>query len=537
MQRRGVGQGLGASAVVGQDPRRLIPIGELDGWPAIRADRLWSARQRSRLMAIDWRKIVTEGAGMKASDVFFKVGSPPATRIRGTISILDEYPVLSEDDTQSIAYELMSERQRALFEDYPERDIGLTLGDICRLRINIYRERGNVGIVMRIIPLEILTIDELQLPEILKEVVMHRQGLVLVTGPTGCGKSTTLAGMINHVNEFRHCNIVTIEDPIEYVHRDKESIVNQREIGIDTESFTDALKFVVRQSPDVILIGEMRDVETMGVAMQAAETGHLVFATVHTRSASETMERIINMFPPHDKPQICMRLSTTLRSVISQVLVPRIDETGRLAALEIMVVTPTIAKMIEDGATGEVYGAIDDGGFWGMQTMNQALVKHYQAARIGEEECTHYAGNSTEMRQMLRRAEVGGPAFDRMEKYSVVDEATAQREERERAARQAGVPQAPPGQYPQQAPPGQYPQQAPPGQYPQQAPVAPGQPVGYAQAPPAHPQAAPPAYPQAAPAYPQAPAPAYPQAGAPPPPAPGRIAPPPPPGAPQAPGS
>ncbi len=417
-------------------------------------------------MAIDWRKIITESAAMKCSDVFFKVNSPPARRHRGVVRIIEDLDPLTEDDTQSIAYELMTERQKALFEDYPERDIGLTLGDVCRLRINIYRERGNTGLAMRIIPLEILTIDELELPPVLKDICMHRQGLVLVTGPTGCGKSTTLAAMIDHINTHRPTNIITIEDPIEYVHRDKQSIVNQREVGIDTESFTDALKYVVRQSPDVILIGEMRDVETMGVCMQAAETGHLVFSTVHTRSASETMERIINMFPPHDKPQICLRMSTALRAVISQALVPRIDNQERLAALEIMTVTPTIAKMIEEGATGEIYDAIDEGGFWGMQTMNQALIGHYQAGRIGEEECHHYAGNATEMRQMLRRAEVGGPAYDRMEKYKVADETPQPQQGAppppaaaapQYPQTQQGAPPAPPGapQYPQ-------PQQAPP---------------------------------------------------------------------------
>ena len=462
-------------------------------------------------MAIDWRKIVTECAGQRASDTFFKVGSAPATRIRGTVSILDDYPVLTEDDTQAMAYELMTERQRALFEDYPERDIGLTLGDVARLRINIYRERGNIGLVMRIIPLEVLTIDELQLPDVLKEMVMARQGMILVTGPTGCGKTTTLAAQIDHINESRNCNIVTIEDPIEYVHRDKQCIVNQREIGIDTESFTDALKYVVRQSPDVILIGEMRDVETMGVAMQAAETGHLVFATVHTRSAAETMERIINMFPPHDKPQICLRLSTTLLAIVSQSLVPRIDQAGRTCAMEIAIVTPTIAKMIEDGSTGEIYDAIEEGGFWGMQTMNQSLVKQYQAGVVGEEECLHYAGNATEMRQMLRRAEVGGPEYDRMEKYQVVDERTRQAEEQRAAA--AAAAQAPPGAVAQQAPPGVAPQQqyaapqqqyAPPQQYAPQHPdaqqYAPGQaPPAPAAGPQPQPFAPPPDYAQAPP--------------------------------------
>ncbi len=326
-------------------------------------------------------------------------------RIHGSVQAVD-MPALTAEDTREIAYDLMTDRQIALFEDYHERDLGITHGDVCRLRINIYQERGNIGVVMRLIPLDILSIEELVVPEVLgsQSIALARQGLVLVTGPTGCGKSTTLAAMVDLINRERACNIVTIEDPIEYVHPDKQSIVNQREIGVDTESFSDALKYVVRQSPDVILIGEMRDPETMTVAMQAAETGHLVFSTVHTVSAGETMERIINMFPPHDKPQICLRMSKTLNAVISQRLIPRKDVPGRSASCEIMIATPTIAKLIEDGHPSEVYNCIDEGAFWGMQTMNQALVGLVVEGKVTEDEAMHNAGNRTELKQMLRRA-------------------------------------------------------------------------------------------------------------------------------------
>ncbi|MFQ6099360.1 MAG: type IV pilus twitching motility protein PilT, partial [Armatimonadota bacterium] len=414
---------------------------------------------------VDWETVVQAGVDQKASDVFFKVGSPPHMRVNGYITPTD-LPPLSEDDTRAIAHELMTDRQIALFEDYHERDIGLTFRDQCRLRINIYQERGNIGLVMRIIPIQVLTLQELGLPEVLgsPSVALARQGLILVTGPTGCGKSTSLAAMIDLINTTRHCNIVTIEDPIEYVHRDKNSIVNQREVGVDTESFTDALKYVVRQSPDVILIGEMRDPETMNVAMQAAETGHLVFSTVHTVSAAETMERIINMFPPHDKPQICLRMSKTLNAVISQKLVPRCDVPGRACACEIMICTPTIAKFIEDGHPSEVYSAIDEGAFWGMQTMNQALAKLFMEGKVSEEEAMHNAGNRTELKQMLRRARQGisaeesgrgqrvlptdeevavaGPATQQAPAY---DPATYQQapEQDPYAAQQPGQPQAP----------------------------------------------------------------------------------------------
>jgi twitching motility protein PilT len=230
-----------------------------------------------------------------------------------------------------------------------------------------------------------------------------RQGLVLVTGPTGSGKSTTLAAIIDMINNNRRCNIVTVEDPIEFVHPDKKAIVNQREIGIDTDSFTDALKYVVRQSPDVILIGEMRDVETMNVALASAETGHLVFSTVHTCSAAETLDRIMNMFPPHDKPMVCLRLSASLKGVVSQKLVPRCDKSGRVAAIEIMMSNPTVAKLLEDGRSSQLSQAIIEGSFWGMQTMNQALDGFYKNGIISEEEALAHAGNLTELKQMIRR--------------------------------------------------------------------------------------------------------------------------------------
>jgi len=353
----------------------------------------------------DWREVVLAAAEIKASDVFWKAGTHPHIRAQGKIRRWDQYPIVPPEMTEAMAEELMTERQWGLFEEVPERDVGLTIGDTCRLRINIFRQQNTIGLVMRIIPLEIMTIDDLELPPVLKDIAMSPQGVCLVTGPTGCGKSTSLAAMINHINENRAANIVTIEDPIEYVHRDKQSIVNQREVGIDTMSFRDAMKYVVRQSPDIILIGEMRDVETMEVAMQAAETGHLVFSTVHTSSASETMERIINMFPPHEKAQICLRMSKSLRAVLSQSLVPRAGTDGRVAAVEVMVVNPTVAKLIEEGRPSDAYSVMQEGGYWGMQTRNQALLKLYTEGKISARDALFYAGNYTEMRQMLRRVD------------------------------------------------------------------------------------------------------------------------------------
>jgi len=428
---------------------------------------------------IDWRQIITDAAAINASDVFWKPGQPPCIRVKGIIERIEGASVLTPDDTRDIAFSLMDARRQAQFEEYHERDVGLTVEGVCRLRINIYQERGNLGLVMRIIPLKIKTIEELELSEILYKISDERVGFVLVTGPTGCGKSTTLAAMVDYINQTRQCNIVTVEDPIEYVHADKTSIVNQREVGLDTDSFSDALKYVVRQSPDVILIGEMRDIETMNVAMQAAETGHLVFATVHTNSAVETMDRIINMFPPHDQPMIALRLSKTLRAVLSQSLVPRADGPGRVCAIEIMRVTPTIAKAIEERRPGEAYPLIADGEFWGMQTKNQSLLQHYVAGRISPLDALFYAGNYTEMRQMLRRA---NPNVDLTDSRSLAD-AKAD-EDSKRADAEERRKQRPAGtQHPMSSPPA-----APPGQPAAPQPGAPRPPQpGGAPRPPAPP--------------------------------------------------
>jgi twitching motility protein PilT len=339
----------------------------------------------------------------QASDLFLKAGSPPAMRVHGRV-VSTELPTLIAADTHDMANKLMNERQREAFSDYHERDLAFTIAGLARFRCNIYQERGAIALLLRIIPLQVLSLEDLNLPKTLIDFTTPHQGLVLVTGPTGCGKSTTLASILDIINNTRRCHIVTVEDPIEFVHEDRKALLSQREVGIDTDSFYDAMKYVVRQSPDVILIGEMRDPETMRVALTASETGHLVYSTVHTTSAADTIERIVSIFPPHEKNQICLRLSTSLLGVVSQKLVPRADGTGRVAAVEIMINTPTVSKLIEEGRTGQLYSAINEGGYWGMQTMNQSLAKYWRAGVISIEDALSYAGNLTELKQMTRKS-------------------------------------------------------------------------------------------------------------------------------------
>ncbi|MEP6755788.1 MAG: PilT/PilU family type 4a pilus ATPase [Chthonomonadales bacterium] len=349
--------------------------------------------------------IVMDAHEKKASDIFIRGNSIPAMRIHGRIRAT-EYDSLTESDVRQLAYSKMSGRQVEEFERHHEMDLAFVVKDICRIRCNVFMQRNMVGLVLRLIPLKILTLDELGLPPVLSEFTKHSNGLVLVTGPTGSGKTTTLAAIIDLINSTRLVNIVTIEDPVEFVHPDKMAILSQREVGVDTDSFQEALKRVLRQAPDVILIGEMRDVETMNVALQAAETGHLVFATVHTASAAETLDRISNMFAPHERPMLWLRLSGTLRGVVSQKLIPRPEGKGRAAALEIMIVTPTISKMIEEGKSDDMYSQIRQAGletYWGMQTMNQCLVKFVKAGVIEESEALANAGNLAELRQLLHR--------------------------------------------------------------------------------------------------------------------------------------
>jgi twitching motility protein PilT len=361
-------------------------------------------------MTYDLDDMILVAAEMKASDLFIKSGSIPAVRQHGKIVTMD-HPALTEEEVHDLVQSKMTPRQQAVFEQHHEMDLAFSVGEGLRIRMNIYQQRGGPATVCRLIPTRIRSLEELGCPAKVKDFTTHRNGLVLVTGPTGSGKTTTLAAMIDLLNQNRKVNIITLEDPIEFVHKDKQAIVSQREIGIDTDNFNVALRHVMRQAPDIILIGEMRDLETMNIALQAAETGHLVFATVHTASAAETLDRVSNMFAPHERPMLWLRLSTTLRGVISQKLLPRADGEGRVAAIEVMDVTPTIINLLEKGASDEVYNAIRQAGieaYWGMQTMNQALLQFVKTGAITEADALANANPYTELRQMIRMAQTKG---------------------------------------------------------------------------------------------------------------------------------
>jgi twitching motility protein PilT len=335
-----------------------------------------------------------------ASDVHISAGSPPLLRIDGAVHRLNLAP-LTPGETKLLCYSVISEEQRATFETKHELDFSFPVPNVSRFRANLFMQRGTVAGVFRQIPFKILGFDELRLPEIVADIAKKPRGLVLVTGPTGSGKSTTLASIIDKINAEERLHIMTVEDPIEYLHSSRLSIVNQREVGSDTRSFKDALKYVLRQDPDVVLIGEMRDLETIEAAITIAETGHLVFATLHTNSAVSSINRIIDVFPPHQQAQIRAQLSFTLVAVMSQLLVPRMNG-GRVPAVEVMVPNAAIKNLIREDKIHQVYSQMQVGqGTSGMQTMNQALFQLYQRRQISLDVAYEHASDVDELRMMM----------------------------------------------------------------------------------------------------------------------------------------
>jgi twitching motility protein PilT len=328
-----------------------------------------------------------------ASDLHITAGARPTIRLHGSLGQLEDRPILTPPVIQRMMYAILTQRQREKFEEELELDFAYAVPGKARFRVNLYRQRDALGAAFRLIPYEIKALEELGIPPVISNFAMLPRGFVLVTGPTGSGKSTTLASLIDLANRNRRDHIMTVEDPIEFLHRHKSCLVNQREVGEDTWSFQNALKHVLRQDPDIILVGEMRDLETISVALTAAETGHLVFATLHTQDAAQTIDRVIDVFPPHQQQQVRVQLAGALQGVVCQTLAKSVDGQGRVAATEVLTATPAIRNLIREGKTHQIYSALQAGGRHGMHTMDQHLSELVKAGKIsydtGLEKCHH----------------------------------------------------------------------------------------------------------------------------------------------------
>lgn len=334
-----------------------------------------------------------------ASDLHLTVGIPATIRVNGELITLDNIK-LTKEDTKAYVKEILSDDYDK-YSNIGEEDTSYSIPGLGRFRVNAFKQRGSDALSIRVVGLKIPTIDDLGFPKIVGELTTKQRGLVLVTGPTGSGKTTTLAAMINNINSTRACHIITLEDPVEYLHKHNKSIINQREIGKDTISYKNALKAALREDPDVILVGEMRDIETISIAITAAETGHLVFSTLHTIGADKTIDRIVDVFPPHQQQQIKIQLAAVLQGIISQQLILREDGNGRVAALELMVTTPAIQNLIREGKTHQIESSIQTGGKYGMKTMDMALCELYKKGIISYENAISYSINSEIITKMM----------------------------------------------------------------------------------------------------------------------------------------
>lgn len=345
------------------------------------------------------KELLSKTIEMNASDLHLTVGLPPTVRSNGKLIQIGVDKLLPYD-MEEFSKEILCEK----YDEYlkiGEFDTSYSVQGIGRFRVNIFKQRNSDAIAIRVIALKIPTLDEMGHPTVLKEIVKNKRGLVLVTGPTGSGKSTTLAAMINEINSTRQAHIITLEDPIEYLHRHKKCIINQREIGKDSKSYKNALKAILREDPDVILVGEMRDLETISTAITAAETGHLVLSTLHTIGATKTIDRIIDVFPEHHQQQIKIQLASVLQAVISQQLLPNIHGDGRIAALEVMVITPGIQSLIREGKTQQIESAVQTGNKYGMKTMDMAISELYKKGVISMETAMTYANDRETLKRMI----------------------------------------------------------------------------------------------------------------------------------------
>jgi twitching motility protein PilT len=361
----------------------------------------------------DFADILLEVIDAGASDLHLTVGAPPMVRERGRLRPLD-YPKLSSQDTREIVYSILNNDQRKRLENEWQIDLSYSVPSKARFRVNAYFQRASIGAVLRTIPQDIPAFDSLGLPDMLKDFTRKPRGFVLVTGPTGSGKSTTLASMIDMINEQRHEHIMTVEDPIEFLHRHKNCVVNQRELGSDAHSFSLALKSALRQDPDVILVGEMRDLETMSTAITAAETGHLVFATLHTQDTAQTVDRIVDSFPPAQQHQVRTQLSIALQGIVTQQLLPTADGQSRVCACEVMVPTPAVRNLIREGKTHQLYSALQTGGSHGMQTMDAALADLVRGGMITRQLAESRSSTPEELKRLLENSGDAGAATPQM---------------------------------------------------------------------------------------------------------------------------
>ena len=352
-------------------------------------------------MDIDFADMLMEVVARRASDLHLSVGANPTVRVRGRLAPLDEYPKLSATDTREIVYSILTGDQRQRLETDWQLDFAYSIPGHARFRVNAYYQRGAIGAAFRLIPHGLSSIDELGLPQAVHDFTRRPRGFVLVTGPTGSGKSTSLAAMIDEINGTREEHIMTIEDPIEFLHGHKKCLVNQRELGSDAQSFGEALKAALRQDPDVILVGEMRDLETISTALTAAETGHLVFATLHTQDASQTIDRVIDVFPSHQQGQVRVQLSVALQGIMTQQLLPTADGSGRVVATEVLVPTPAVRNLIREGKTHQIYSVLQTGMAAGMQTMDASLAGLVRSGKITQQFAESRSSSPDEFRRLL----------------------------------------------------------------------------------------------------------------------------------------
>ncbi len=352
-------------------------------------------------MSLDFAAVLNRMVEVRASDVHLSPGFAPAIRVRGRITPLDDYPVLTPQDTREVVYAILNDSQRKKFENNLQLDFAYAIPGVARFRVNCFFQRGAISAAFRHIPTEIHSFADLGLPQVLEEFCRKPRGFVLVTGPTGSGKSTSLASMVDLINEEREEHILTIEDPIEFLHGHKKCIVNQREVGADATDFSSALKSALREDPDVILVGEMRDLETISTALTAAETGHLVFATLHTQSTAQTVDRIIDVFPPHQQQQVRMQLSIALQGIVTQQLIPTADGSGRVCAVEVLVPNPAIRNLIREGKTHQIYSALQTSGSVGMQTMDSHLAQLVRQGKITRALAEQRASIPEELKRLL----------------------------------------------------------------------------------------------------------------------------------------